>query len=291
MGEIYALAAAVFWAFAVILFKKSGEAVPPLALNLFRVTATLPLFLITLIVARQPLLPALPVTDYLILVASGIIGIAIADTLFHASLNRIGAGITAIVDCLYSPLVVLLAWLTLGERFGACQLGGMVIVITGVLVASRLRPPPETDTRTLLIGIAIGAAGMLALAVGIVIAKPVLNRTPVVWATAVRQVGCLLVLAPVVLLSRRRREILAVFVPGRTWKFTLTGSVLGSFLAVTVWIAGMKYTQAGTAAILNQTTTIYILLLASLFLKESFTARKGLAAVLAVAGILMVTLG
>ena len=36
LGEILALAAAVVWAFAVIMFKKSGEAVHPIGLNFFK---------------------------------------------------------------------------------------------------------------------------------------------------------------------------------------------------------------------------------------------------------------
>jgi drug/metabolite transporter (DMT)-like permease len=76
--------------------------------------------------------------------------------------------------------------------------------------------------------------------------------------------------------------------PGPSWKYSLPGTVMGSYLALLFWIAGMKFTQAGTAAILNQTSTIYILVFASLFLKEAFTRRKLVAAILAVAGIMLV---
>jgi drug/metabolite transporter (DMT)-like permease len=95
----------------------------------------------------------------------------------------------------------------------------------------------------------------------------------------------------VALLSRRRREILAVFRPVRAWRFSLTGTLLGSCLALLFWIGGMKYTKAGTAAILNQTSTLYILVFASLFLKEPFTPRKALAAALSLGGILLVITG
>ena len=53
----------------------------------------------------------------------------------------------------------------------------------------------------------------------------------------------------------------------------------------------MKYSLAGPAAILNQTSSIYVLIFASIFLNEPFTARKVVASVLAIAGIAMVTLG
>ncbi len=66
--------------------------------------------------------------------------------------------------------------------------------------------------------------------------------------------------------------------------------MLGSYLALIFWIAGMKYSQVGVAAILNQSSTIYILILAALVLGEPFTRRKLVASVLAVAGILLVTI-
>jgi drug/metabolite transporter (DMT)-like permease len=291
MGEFFALTTAVVWAVAVILFKKSGESVSPFALNFFRVTVSSVLFVVTLLVLDIPFITDAPLTDYIILFLSGTIAIAISDTLFHLGLNIVGAGITAIVDCLYSPFIVLTAFIMLKERFGFLQICGMVLIISGVLIAARHKPPEGVSRRRLALGILWGVLAMATLAVGIVIAKPVLNRSPVLWATAWRQFGCLISMLPVALISPRRRAIFSTFKPARTWRFSLTGTIVGSYLSLIFWIAGMKYTQAGTAAILNQTSTIYVLIFASLFLKEPFTKRKAAAAVLAVAGIVMVTMG
>lgn len=291
MGELFALIAAVIWASAVILFKKSGETISPLDLNLFRVAVSCVLFTITLTVLDEPLWGRAPLTDYLILFASGVIAIAISDTLLHMSLNIVGAGITAIVDCLYSPFIVLFAFILIGERLGPWQFIGMGLIISGVVVAARHEPPPGTTSSKLIVGILWGVLSMATLGLGIVIAKPVLNRSPVLWAAAVRQVGCLIVLVLVSLISPRRRKIFSVFKPHHSWRFALPGTVCGSFLSLLFWIGGMKYTKAGTAATLNQTSTIFILLFASLFLREPFGKRKLAACALAVAGIVMVTIG
>jgi drug/metabolite transporter (DMT)-like permease len=290
MGEFFALCSAVVWATAVILFKRSGETVSPFALNLFRVVISSILLVLTLLVLGEPFWNKAPLQDYLVLFISGIIAIAMSDTFFHLCLNMVGAGITAIVDCLYSPFVVLIAFFLIGERLGPWQIVGMVLIVMGVFVAARHKPPAGTTHRRLAAGIVWGVLAMATLALGIVIAKPVLNRSPVLWATAMRQIGCLIVMIPIAVISTRRREFLSVFRPTRMWKYSLSGTIVGSYLALILWIAGMKYTMAGTAAILNQTTTIYILIFASIFLKEPFTVRKLISAILAVAGILMVTL-
>ncbi len=291
MGEFYALATAVAWAGAVIFFKRTGETFSPFALNLFRVVVSSLLLLATLGVMGQPVFGVAPVRDYLILFASGVIAIAFADTLFHKCLNTVGAGITAVVDCLYPPFVVLLAYLLIGERLGAWQLGGMAMVLCGVLVAGYHAPPPGMSRRELVVGILWGAAGMFMLSLGVVIAKPVLERTPVIWATTIRQLSCLVVMIPWVLLSPARGRYLGIFKPRRDWRFAIPGTVLGSYVALMLWLAGMKYTAAGAAAILNQTSTIYVLVFAAIFLREPFTRRKMISSLSAVGGILMVTLG
>ncbi len=288
MGEIYALVAALVWAGAVILFRKSGESVPPLALNLFRVGVSCLLFTALMVGTGRPLFGVAPLQDYLILMASGIIAIALSDTLFHMCLNRVGAGINAIVDTLYSPFIIICAWVMLGERLGPWQIAGMALIVGGVLVTTQATPPAGVQRRELITGILMGVGAMASLSFGIVLAKPVLNHSDVIWATSVRQFGSLLVMVPITLMHPRRRQFWSVFRPQRTWRLTVPGTFMGSFLALMFWIAGMKHTQAGTAAILNQTSTIYILILAAVFLKEPFSWRRGLAATLALGGIVMV---
>jgi len=287
MGVFFALLTGLIWAAAVILLKRSGENVPPFALNFFRVVVSTALLLPTVALAGQARWPG-PPRDVLILFASGIIAIATSDTLFHMSLNTVGAGISSVIDCLYAPLTVLFSAVILGERLGALQLFGMALVVAGVLAAAQHEPPRGVTPRELAVGIVWGVLAMVTLAFGIVIAKPVLDRSPVLWATAMRQIGCLLVMAPAALLSPRRRQILAVLRPSRAWRFSLPAAVLGSYLALLCWIAGMKYAKVGVAAILNQSSTVYVLILAAVFLKEPFTRRKLLASCLAGAGIVLV---
>ena len=237
---------------------------------------------------KIPLLSVAPLSDYLTLMVSGVIAIAVADTLFHMSLNRVGAGINAIVDSLYSPSVLLFAYMILGERVTPVQFLGMGLLIIGLIVATQIKTPEGLSRRELVIGIGYGMAAMAFLGFGIVLAKQVLENANVIWATAVRQFGALLVLVPMTLIRKDRAKIWKVFVPSPSWKYSLPGTILGSYVALIFWIAGMKMIPAGKAAILNQSSTIYILLLATLLLKEPFGLRKAIAATLSIGGVLLV---
>ena len=53
-------------------------------------------------------------------------------------------------------------------------------------------------------------------------------------------------------------------------------SILGPFMATLFWIGGFKYSSAGRAAIFNQLSTVFIIVLAYFFLKEGFTRRKAI---------------
>jgi drug/metabolite transporter (DMT)-like permease len=291
MGLFFALMTAVMWAAAIIYLKRSGETAPPFALNFFRVALSSALLAPTVVFAGQDLFYPAPLRDYLILFASGVVAIAISDTFLLMALNRLGAGIMAIVDCLYAPFVVLFAFVMLGERLGIAQWAGMALVIVGVLIAARHEPPRGVTRRQILVGSLFGVLAMTTVAFGIVLAKPVLERSPILWATTIRQLGALVVMIPAAFLLSERRGIFGLFRPSRAWKYMVPATLLGSYLALIFWIGGMKYSLAGPAAILNQTSSIYVLIFASIFLKEPFTARKVIASVLAIAGIAMVTLG
>ncbi len=288
MGEFFAISCGAVWALAVILLRKSGESVPPFQLNLFRTVLSSLMLFVTLVVLGKPVFADVAREDVLILMASGVIAIAISDTLFLMCLNRVGAGLNAIVDATYSPFVILWAYALLGERLQPVQYAGMVLIISGVVVASWVAPPHGTSRATLVAGILYGIGAMATISFGIVLAKPALTRTDVIWATAVRQFGAMIALGAVALIRPDRRSVFSTFLPSDSWRFTVPATVLGSYVALTLWIAGMKYTaETGTAGILNQTSTLFILVLASLFLKEKFTRRKALAALLSVAGIVL----
>jgi drug/metabolite transporter (DMT)-like permease len=287
-GEFYSVGCAVLWSGATILFRKSGETAPPVALNLFKDVVALLLFLVTMLVLRIPFVPSdQSWQDWLVLLASGAVGIGIADSLFLSSLNRLGAGGYAIVSASYAPFAVLASFLYLHESISLLLLLATAMMV-GAIVLNTWQPqapgPSPRPARTLS-GVLIGSLAMLLMALAIVYAKPVLDRSDPWWATAVRLLGGIVFLAGQgIVQPRLRPEIVRCFRPSRQWKITVSGAVLGSYLAMIVWILGMKYTQASTAAVLNQTSTLWTVLLGWLLLRERMTLRKALAVALAFGG-------
>jgi drug/metabolite transporter (DMT)-like permease len=291
IGELLATGAAVFWAIGVILFKRSAEGLPPLALNLFKNTLAIVLLIPTALVLGGQLAPAeVSTSDWLLVVGSGVVGISLADTAFFFSLEKLGAGLTAVVDSSYTPLMLGVSFLILDEQIGPPVLIGAGLVMGGMVIGSWTRPPAGKTRRDLVLGTLVGVVGIGLMAVSIVAIKPILNEVPVLWATWVRLGAGGVGLLPLILLHPRRRQLLATLKPGRSWRFAVPAAFSGSYLAMICWIGGMKYTDVSVATILNQLSTIFIFVLAVVFLKEGLTWRRVLAIVLAFCGGMLVAL-
>jgi drug/metabolite transporter (DMT)-like permease len=304
VGEISALLTAIVWAGAVIMFRKSGEKVHPIALNLFKNILVLVLMVPTIYLFGQTLSRSAPFGDYALLMLSGAIGIGIGDTLLLKCLNQIGAGRTAIVGCLYSPFIITLSIIFLGEHFTIVQGAGALLVVLAVLSTTGKGELGETspssahtssygvlDRRTLLFGILWGVLAEASVAVSIVMIKPLLTRSPLLWATEFRLIGAAPALGLILLFHPYRRKIISSLTSPGKWGYTFGGSFTGQYVAMLLWLAGMKYAQASVASALNQTSTIFVVFLAAIFLKERLTARRIAAAVAAVLGALLVTFG
>ena len=286
-GEFYSLTVAFVWAGAVVMFRASGVTTPPVALNLFKNTFAVLLLVPTMLLAGTPFAPpGNGWADAGILLASGALGIGVADSLFFASLNRLGASRAAVVDGLYSPLIALFAFFYLAEPVGVTLLVAMGLMVLAILLITWKKDPDDTpiSRRDLRTGILYGILAMVGMTAGIVVAKPVLNRADVLWSTTMRLAGGVAFLLLSMGHRPSRRGVGRAFRPGPHWRLLIPASFVGTYLAMMIWIAGMKYTDTSTAGVLNQTSVLIVPLLAAFFLKERLTKRKIAAILLGFAG-------
>ncbi|MDD2889241.1 MAG: DMT family transporter [bacterium] len=291
LGETLAFITAIVWAFAVILFKKSSETVHPIALNLFKNTLALILFIPTMLIFKETLFRPVPFNEYLLLIFSGFIGIGIGDTLFFTSLSIIGAGLSSIVSCVYCPVIIAMSIIWLKETLSILQVIGIILIIVAMLLTINWKEKLQITRKRLLLGIFLGILADIAMAGGVVMIKPLLVRSPLLWSTEIRLVGGLLGLGIILLLIPSRSKIVSSLFISKGWKFTIISSFLGAYIAMVTWLAGMKFTQVSIASALNQTSNIFIFLFAALLLKEPVTLQRIIAIILAVSGSLMAALG
>jgi drug/metabolite transporter (DMT)-like permease len=291
LGQICALSSAVLWALAIVLFKKSGEHVHPIALNAFKVVLALVLYVPTIYATGGTLFEPFTAREYALFAASGAVGMAVGDTLLFQSLNMIGASASALVSTLYSPFMIALSFVWLGETLTAVQFLGVALILAAVLETAPTREHAKVGARRRVAGVLIGAGGLLAMAVGVVMIKHLLDRAPLLWAIEVRQVGGVVALGVYLLLHRDRARIVRSLWTRGSRTYTLTSSLIGGYAALMLWLGGMKFTKVSVAAALNQTNMIFVLLFAVWILHERISPLRVAAIFVAFAGALLVTFG
>lgn len=292
IGEFYSLSSAFIWAVAVILFKKSGESLNPFALNLFKNVLALTLLGLTIaVLAPHP--PQLPMLALPTILVSGFLGIGVGDTLYLRALNAIGASRMAVSQTLYSPFVIALSAAFLGERLRDGQWLGVAFVLSGILLVTYVRNAglSQVDTRLLRVGAAVGVLSVLLMAIGVVLAKPMLEQYDFLWVVWLRLVGGLLGMGGVIAWRWNALAIVAEYRRVRQWPLIVAASFTGTYLSMLVWLAGYKYTHASVAAVLNETATLFIVLLAVVFLHERVGPRQVTGIALALGGVLLVVAG
>lgn len=291
MGDLFSIGAALSWAFAVIFFRYSGVYFKTIPLKLIQNSAALVFFVSSVFLFGEPWFPELSSSDWLLVILSAILGITLGDTLYIAALNRIGAGSQAILDCLYSPFLIWMAYLFFSETLTVLEWTGAALVISSILVVSANKSPGTqgVSTKDWAVGFVYGALSQLVMAACVLIVRPVMSDHSILTITTYRFFfGNGLLLVYTVIAHRDLLRIKKI-----QWepllKWVLPGTFLGPFLSTICWFAGFKYTLAGRAAIYNQLSTLFILILAAIFLNEPLTPKKILAILLATTGGLLVS--
>lgn len=283
-GDAMALGCALAWASSVLLFRRLKDVSAP-ALNLFKNTIATVLLGLTMLALGLRIDTGRSLEDWLALIGSGVLGLAVADSLFFAGLRRIDASVAAVTDCAYSPTVLLLSALWLGEAMSGSLIAGGSLVVLGLLVVS-------WRSKNALVrvdggGVLLAIAGVTLTAVGVVLAKSALDRSGLIEATTVRLVAGTTSLAIFQLATGKWRESVVLFRPQRLWRYAIPGTLLGTYLSMILWLGGMKYGTASRAALLNQMGAVFALVLSRLS-GEQVPPRRWIGAGIAVAGVAVV---
>jgi len=273
-GEFFALSSALVWALAVILFRRSGETLPAFELNLFKNLFGLVLMIPTILLVDGLGLPDYTSTELLLVFASGLFGIAVADTWYLKALNMMGASRTGIVSSLFSPFVILLSAIFLGERLVSWQWLGFLFVMSGVLLVTWRSHRSAVDKDDVKKGVMYGVGAVFMMAVGVVMVKEILETGSFLWTIELRIVGGVSGMLIYMLVSAQWQSVKQNFSQPQPWGTVIFAAFLGAYFALILWLAGYKLIDASVASVLNETNVAFIVFLAWLMLGEQINRRK-----------------
>ena len=139
-GVLLGLSAALIYA-VYILVSSQVSGVGAFATAAWVLTASA-VVMGALALATGPRFPS-SATAWLALVGVALVGTVVAVTTFFAALALLGPSDTAVVSTVEPVVSIAVAGMVLGERLGALQLAGGVVVLLAVGVLARTRPAPE----------------------------------------------------------------------------------------------------------------------------------------------------
>ena len=283
LGEALSVGCALAWAVGVILYRRLGEHIPPLALTFVKNSLVWAMLVLSVLAVHGPSWPTLTAEQWVLTALSGVLGMALADVLYLKALNVIGAGAMGIIGNLYSPFVIALSFVFLGERFGMQQAFGFALVMSGVLLVGYRSPSTEVVAGQLK-GMVLGGLSIAVMAVAIVMVKRVLEESPLFWVTLIRMTAALVVLGGV-LVWRGELGSVVRGLPLLPWRLLLPAAFVEQYLSTLMWLGGYKYAPASVSAVLNESASAFIVLLAWLWLKEPVSRRALFGIALTLSGV------
>ncbi len=291
IGVAAALGSAGSWALGTILFKRIGESMSPLAMTLTKAVVSVVLLGIALLFLGFSRMTA---HDLGMLTASGLVGIAVGDTLFFAALQHLGPQTLVVLMMVGQVVTALLALAFLGERPSAAAWGGIGCVLVGVTIVLWANLSGEKQ-RSRTRGIVLGLLSVGCMAVSVILAKQGLDTgaaTPdtmqeTMQGTCVRMLAGALGIALYGLLTGQLR---AWAVEGRNAR--LAGSFLVAVCVVTFggfWLSllAIRHVDVAIANTLNSLEPVFVLPLAAIFLKEKITPLQIVGTLAALGGVIV----
>ena len=291
-----ALLAAAFWAVSTVMLTAQTRRVSTLPLNALRsLFAALFVFLLLPFGNAIDELRDMSAPTAIAMIGSGILAMAVADSLYFVCLATLGAALSVpITNSVYPILSLLLAALWLDETITAAVLAGTVFVIIGIFLLLYRKEPAAASAFSpilprVLAGMSRSTAFLLLMISSFFFA---LSST---WLRAgagdlgpiavgslriAASTGVLLpvLYAPPVRAGLRRltgRDILIIAIAG----------VIGVGVGTLFFTAAIIDIGAGRTAILTSTMPLFTLPLAVLFLHERVTPQIILGTIICILGI------
>jgi len=287
-GEIAAICAAIVWALATWIYSQFSHRFTAMQLNILKGCIASLMMLVVLPFGAMPE-SSIETTHLVVLAISGVIGIAIGDSAYFASLKRIGANKTLLLESLAPPLSGVLALVALGSVLSIQSWLGVLITTLSVTFVI-FQPDTANPSKANWVGIGYGLLASVCQASGVVISHYVLvagDLPPLLGALIRLSVGVLAVAVVIQFIEKRpfadiKQHVRELTRPSFLW--LLAAIFVGTFLALWLQQIALKHANPAIAQTLIATSPLFMLFI-YLFKGEKVTVKSALGTLAAIGGI------
>ena len=290
--------AALCWSIAVIVFKSASNTISPILIVALKNSIALILFIISFFIFDISFLQdVFSDLDYFKIIFSGLLGMGLGDILFITALSRIGASRVAIVNCFEPAVIYIFSIFILGTVLTMQQLIGFLIVIISLFIISYEKDYDDISLKTKRSGLFMQIMAIILSSIGIVIIKPILSKVAhsielQIWVTVFRLFPGFVFAWIVFLIQNNKSDLIKPLKNNLAMigKLILS-SGLGTFIALSFWIIGYaNIEKPPVASIIGQTSVIFISILSWCILKEKISRIRIFSMLVAIVGVLLITI-
>lgn len=209
----------------------------------------------------------------------GIFGYALFSSLFFMALTGLSASLTVLLLYTYPVMVAVLSQFILKERLGKLGILALIIVSIG-MVGLVWGEWAASAPRFLIFG--IGAAFFYALY--IMYSRKYLNDVPAMPSSFFVQLGAGAILSLIHFQNIER----PLFILTNHSLLIVSMAIICSFMAMTLFLAGLRRITSSEASILSTTEPLFGVLIAWLFLGEKLTSIQTIGGFLILVGMVLI---
>lgn len=287
IGEFAALMTAVVWSGTSIAFSEASVRVGTMYVNVTRMFMAIIMLLITILVLNIEI--SLSITQIGNLAISGFIGLVFGDTFLFKAYRSIGPRISMLLMALAPAIAAFMAFVFLDEDLSLWGVAGIGVTIIGItLVVLKREEKPTSHYKIDYIGIFYAFLGAVGQAVGLIFAKFAINEGEIngFVANFMRLFSAIIILWPVAIFTRRYQKPWQVFKKDKKALYaTITGSVLGPYIGITLSMISITYAKVGIASTIMAMPPIIMLPMVYFYYKEKLSWVSIIGAFIAVAGV------
>lgn len=199
------------------------------------------------------------------LILSGVVGIFLGDTALFATLRRMGPRRTAILFAINAPITTVLGLVILGESLSFEAALGCAAVMIGVVIAivfgkkKAQRHHWEEVKGSIWVGVAFGVWAATCQAIGIILAKPVVDAGVDPIAASTIRVAISGLALSLMLLTPMKRFRAQTKMTTKLAGWVIISGILGMGLGMTFLMIALQHGDSGVVATLSATSPVIML--------------------------------
>lgn len=286
--QLVALLSSASWALSGILWRRIGDELPPLSMNLAR--GFLGSVYLSVVVSSTGFQP-MSVRSLVLLGLSGLLGIGVGDTFFFKALMQLGPRLTSLIGTLYPGIIAVSSVVLLHERRSLSGWLGICLTMLGVGWVLMERVPQGDLVKSKSLGIRYSLIAIASTTAALLLAKIAVVTVPAMEATLVRLFSGFIGLGVIGLFGGRLRAWVIPFGNLRLLRNVSAVVFVGVFGGFWLSLLALKNIDASIAGALTSTSPLFVLPLAAFLLGERITVRAVLGTAVAIVGVALLCRG